>query len=213
MAGRDGIGLELDEAMCLAARSQSIVAAEHMQEVVSAHRACAVCRRELACNGGASIGHRTTLSNLRVADSRLDSKCRCSARAGASDSFNPLATFLEERTHPNCCAFKPARAAFCHIGGSPGFYKTSCQSKRRRATPRSKSRHAKWVPNWRGTNTGLEGTTPTATGCARACPSRPTPCSGAWFRSSGDSGTAAQPIASKGSRAFCRCPLMYWNAG
>lgn len=111
VAGRDGISLELDEAMRLAARSQSIVAAEHMQEVVSAHCACAVCRRELTRNGGASIGHRTTFSNLRVADSRLDSKCRCSARAGASDSFNPFATLLEERPHPNCCAFKPARAA------------------------------------------------------------------------------------------------------
>lgn len=63
VAGKVGIGLVLDEVKGLTARLQSIVAAEHMQAAVSAHSASAGCRRDLARNGGASIGHRTAFSN------------------------------------------------------------------------------------------------------------------------------------------------------
>lgn len=100
VAGKVGIGLVQDEVKGLTARLQSIVAAEHMQAAVSAHSASAGCRRDLARNGGASIGHRTAFSKLRVADSRLYSQCGCSARAGASASFSPLATLPDWRPHP-----------------------------------------------------------------------------------------------------------------
>ena len=50
--------------------------------------------------GGASIVYRTAFGKLRLAGPRLYSQCRCGARAHTSDSFNPLGTLLEERTHP-----------------------------------------------------------------------------------------------------------------
>lgn len=100
VAGTDGIGLTLDEVKSLAERLQSIVAAEQVQEVGSANAACAACGRELPRKGSASIVYRTAFGKLRLSTPRLYSQCRCGARAHASDSFNPLGTLVEERTHP-----------------------------------------------------------------------------------------------------------------
>ena len=100
VAGTDGIGLTLGEVKSLAERLQSIVAAEQVQETVSANSACAACGRELPRKGSASIVYRTAFGKLRFASPRLYSQCRCGARAHTSDSFNPLGTLLEERTHP-----------------------------------------------------------------------------------------------------------------
>lgn len=67
VAGTDGIGLTLDEVKRLAERLQSIVAAEQVQEVVSAHSACAVCGRELPRKGSLSgiLCVRHTMSKIR----------------------------------------------------------------------------------------------------------------------------------------------------
>lgn len=100
VSGTDGIGLTLDEVKSLTERLQSVVAAEQVQEVISANSACTACGRELPRKGSASIVYRTAFGKLRLSTPRLYSQCRCGARARASDSFNPLGTLLEERTHP-----------------------------------------------------------------------------------------------------------------
>jgi hypothetical protein len=44
--------------------------------------------------------NRTAFGKLDLACPRLYSQCRCGARVYASDSFNPLAVVLVERTYP-----------------------------------------------------------------------------------------------------------------
>jgi hypothetical protein len=95
-----GIGLTLDEVKRLVERLQGIVAAEHAQEVVSANSSCGACGLELPRKGMAGIVYRTAFGKLRLSCPRLYSQCRCGARAYDSESFNPLAMVVAERTHP-----------------------------------------------------------------------------------------------------------------
>ena len=96
----DGIGLSLEEGKGLIGQLQTIVCAEHARETVAANSSCGVCGQALACKSSANIVYRTAFGKLRLCSPRLYSQCRCGARAYDSDSFNPLAMVLTERTHP-----------------------------------------------------------------------------------------------------------------
>jgi hypothetical protein len=96
----DGIGLSLEEVKGLIGQLQTIVSAEHARETVAANSSCGLCGRALPCKSWASIVYRTAFGKLRLSSPRLYSQCRCGARAYGSDSFNPLALVLSERTHP-----------------------------------------------------------------------------------------------------------------
>jgi hypothetical protein len=79
---------------------QAIVANEQAREVVAANSACGDCGRDLPCKGSANIVYRTAFGKLKLTSPRLYSQCSCGARAYGSDSFNPLALVLGQRTHP-----------------------------------------------------------------------------------------------------------------
>ena len=97
----EGVGLTLDEVKALVQRLQAIVATGHAGEIVAANSSCGDCGQALARKGSASIVYRTAFGKLDLACPRLYSQCRCcGARAYASDSFNPLAMVLAQRTHP-----------------------------------------------------------------------------------------------------------------
>ena len=95
-----GIGLSLEEAKSLLEHLQTIVAAEHAQEVIAANSLCGECGHALPRKGEGSMVYRTAFGKLRLACPRLYSQCGCGARAYCGDSFNPLALVVAERTHP-----------------------------------------------------------------------------------------------------------------
>jgi hypothetical protein len=99
-AAGEGLGLSLEEAKGLIGHLQTIVCEEQTSEMVAAISTCAVCAQALARKSSASIVYRTAFGKLRLSSPRLYSQCRCGARACGSDSFNPLALVLTERTHP-----------------------------------------------------------------------------------------------------------------
>lgn len=96
----DGLGLSLEEAKGLIGQLQAIVSAEQARETVAANSTCAECAQALPRKSCASIVYRTAFGKLRLSSPRLYSRCRCGAGACGSDSFNPLALVLTERTHP-----------------------------------------------------------------------------------------------------------------
>ena len=96
----EGVGLTLDEVKALVQRLQTIVVTGHVGEIVAANSSCGVCGQALPRKGSAGIVYRTAFGKLDLACPRLYSQCRCGVRAYASDSFNPLAMILAQRTHP-----------------------------------------------------------------------------------------------------------------
>ena len=95
----EGIGMTLDEVKSLVQRLQTIVATEHVGEIVAANSSCGDCGRALPRKGSASIVYRTAFGKLVLPCPRLYSQCRCcGACAYASDSFNPLGMVLAQRS-------------------------------------------------------------------------------------------------------------------
>lgn len=100
LATVDGLGLTLAESKDLLERLQATVVREHADELIAANCRCGGCRQPLARKGGSSIVYRTAFGKLDLRSPRLYSQCRCGARHGAGESFNPLAMHLAQRTHP-----------------------------------------------------------------------------------------------------------------
>lgn len=158
----EGVGLTLDEVNALVQRLQTIVVTGHVGEIVAANSSCGVCDQALPRKGSARIVYRTAFGRLDLACPRLYSQCRCGARAYASDSFNPLAMILPQRTPtPSCYTCRPAGRAACRMGGPPNSWETSCRSGRLRVPRRSRPRFDGPAGRWRPRRTTVPSTSST----------------------------------------------------
>jgi len=82
--------------------------------------------------GSASVVYRTAFGKLDLPCPRLYARCRCGARAYASDSFNPLAMILAQRTYPELLYLQTRGPATCSTGAPPGCWETFFLSARLR---------------------------------------------------------------------------------